>query len=138
MVSNCNKFYFVKKDEYCEQVIAANGVTLAQLQQWNPSAGANCGGLWAETYACVNVIGRTPSSPTPSPTKPANGVQTPSPTQPGMVTNCKKFDYVKKDEYCDLIVRRNDISLASFVSWNSGVGSDCRIMWAETYVCVGV
>jgi hypothetical protein len=55
-----------------------------------------------------------------------------------MVTYFKKFDYVKKGEYCELIVRRNGISLSIFVSWNSGVGLDCRTMWAETYVCVGV
>ncbi|KAF2826311.1 LysM domain-containing protein [Ophiobolus disseminans] len=140
LVANCDKFYFVQKTEQCSAIAAANGISLTQFLNWNPSAGSTCGGLWAEAYACVSIVGHTPSTPkpTPTPTKPSNGVQTPSPIQAGMTTNCKKFDFVNKNEICDTIVRRNGISLANFVQWNSAVGSDCRSMWAETYVCVGV
>lgn len=55
-----------------------------------------------------------------------------------MTSSYKKFGFVKNVEICDTITRRNGISLADFVKWNTGVGSDCRSMWGEAYVCVGV
>ncbi|KAF2030399.1 hypothetical protein EK21DRAFT_40677, partial [Setomelanomma holmii] len=138
MVSNCDAFYFVQKGDTCDVIASKNGITTAQLTTWNPSAGSTCGGMWAEAYACVSIIGQTPTTPTPTPTKPPTGVVTPSPVQPGMVAGCKKFDYVNSGDTCDVIIKRNGITLADFTKWNSGVGSDCRTMWGEAYVCVGV
>jgi hypothetical protein len=79
---------------------------------------------------CVGVIGGA------TPTQGA--VQTPQPTQPGMVTNCKKFRYAETGVVCSQITSFNHISLADFVKWNAGVGADCTKMWAKSYVCVGV
>jgi hypothetical protein len=138
MISTCDKFYYVKSGDQCGAIASANGISLTQFLTWNPSAGSSCGGLWAEAYACVSVVGYTPNAPTPTSSKAPSGVQTPSPIQAGMTSRCKKFDFVKSGEICDTITRRNGISLADFVKWNTGVGSDCRSMWAETYVCVGV
>ncbi|KAJ4376061.1 hypothetical protein N0V83_001342 [Neocucurbitaria cava] len=138
LVSNCDKFYLVKSGDTCANIASANGITVAQFTAWNPAAGSSCAGLWADAYACVSIVGHEPSKPTPTPTNPGNGVQTPTPTQPGMVTNCKKFDFVKQGDTCDAITKRNNISLANFTKWNTGVGSTCTSMWAESYVCVGV
>jgi hypothetical protein len=55
-----------------------------------------------------------------------------------MATNCKKFHYVDTGVVRSQITSFNKISLIDFVKWNSGVGSDCRDMWAKAYVCVGV
>jgi hypothetical protein len=93
----------------------------------------------AEVNVCVGVIGGSPTTTKPTTTTTAgNGIQTPQPTQPGMVTNCKKFHYADTGVQCSQITSYNKISLADFVKWNSGVGSDCRLMWAKTYTCVGV
>ncbi|KAF2108719.1 hypothetical protein BDV96DRAFT_556005 [Lophiotrema nucula] len=143
MVSNCDKFHFVVQDkDNCATIAAQYGISLAQFQAWNPSAGAQCGGLWANAYCCVSIIGQD-STPTPTAkpttTKPGNGVATPTPTQPGMVSNCKKFDYVKKGEVCDTIVKRNSgLTLTNFYKWNTGVGKNCELLWAETYVCIAI
>ncbi|KAF9881457.1 LysM domain-containing protein [Colletotrichum karsti] len=139
MVSNCNKFYFVASGTSCSQVLTTNGISLADLFKWNPSVNSDCSGMWAQVNVCVGVMGGSPTTTKPTTTTSAgNGIQTPQPTQPGMVTNCKKFHYVSEGNTCDQIISYNKITLADFVKWNTGVGSDCRSMWAKTYVCVGV
>jgi hypothetical protein len=93
----------------------------------------------AGVNVCVGLLGGTPTTTKPATTTTAgNGIQTPQPTQPGMVTNCKKFHYADTGVVCSQITSYNKISLADFVKWNTGVGSDCKAMWAKTYTCVGV
>ncbi|KAF2963952.1 hypothetical protein GQX73_g9614 [Xylaria multiplex] len=143
MVSNCDKFYFVQPDEYCDDIAKKNGITSAEFLAWNPKVGTSCSGLWANAYACVSIIGHTPSNPTTTTTlkttttKTGNGVTTPTPTQPGMVGNCKTFHYVNSGETCTTIATRYGITVANIISWNTGVGASCSV-WASTYACVGL
>ncbi|CAI6331053.1 unnamed protein product [Periconia digitata] len=146
MVSNCNKFHFVKPDQGCSEITALNGITFAQLLAWNTGIGSNCEALWANTNVCVGIIGSTPT-PTSTPSKttsppttptPTNGVTTPLPTQPGMVSDCDRFYFVNSGDICEKIATSNGISVSDFVKWNPGVGSDCSKMWANAYVCVRV
>jgi hypothetical protein len=139
MVANCNKFHWIAKGVSCAQVTSFQKISLADFVKWNPTVKDDCSGMWAEVNVCVGVIGGSSPTPTPTPTTTAgNGVQTPQPTQPGMVTGCKKFHYVETGVVCSQITSYNRISLADFVKWNTGVGSNCENMWAKAYVCVGV
>ncbi|KAF7558113.1 hypothetical protein G7Z17_g83 [Cylindrodendrum hubeiense] len=133
MVNNCDKFAFVEKDQTCDTISKANGITSAELYKWNPSVGSTCGGLWANVYVCVSVIGHAPSTTKPSPT---NGIETPSPIQEGMVKNCNKFHLVKTTTTCASIQESYKLPLATFYKWNPAVGSDCRALLASYYVCV--
>ncbi|KAH7376631.1 hypothetical protein B0T11DRAFT_346723 [Plectosphaerella cucumerina] len=133
IVSNCNKFDWVNNLENCDIVARRNGITVQQFQTWNPSVGANCGGLWGQAYACVSIIGFTPT-----PTQPGNGVQTPQPTQQRMVTNCNKFDWVNDRETCDIVARRNGITVQQLQTWNPSVGSNCGGLWGSAWACVGL
>ncbi|KAH8708480.1 hypothetical protein GQ44DRAFT_763437 [Phaeosphaeriaceae sp. PMI808] len=136
MVTNCNKFHFISPGNVCSQITSFNKISLADFVKWNPTVRSDCTGMQANVNVCVGVIG---GSTTPTPTTSAgNGIQTPQPTQPGMVTNCKKFHFADTGVVCSQITSFNKISLADFVKWNSGVGSDCKNMWAKTYTCVGV
>ncbi|KAH8629882.1 carbohydrate-binding module family 50 protein [Alternaria alternata] len=136
MVANCNKFHFINQGVVCTQVISYQKITREDFVKWNPTVKDDCSGMWADVNVCVGVIG---GGSTPTPTKSAgNGIQTPQPTQPGMTTNCKKFHYAAEGVVCSQLTSYNKISLADFVKWNPGVGSDCRTMWANTYFCVGV
>ena len=72
------------------------------------------------------------------PTKPGNGVTTPTPTEPGITDNCNKFCFVSAGQGCQQVADANKITLANFIKWNPEVGSDCSGMWAKTYHCVGV
>ena len=119
MVSNCNKFHWVAKDVLCGQITSYQKITLADFVKWNPSVRNDCSGMWAEVNVCVGVIGESPSSLiTTKPTatvSAGNGIQTPQPTHPEMVTNCKKFHYVAEGVLCSQIISYQKITLAGFV-----------------------
>jgi hypothetical protein len=128
MVANCNKFHYIDSGVVCSQVTSYNKISLDDFVKWNPSVGSDCRGMQAGVNVCVGVIGGTTTTtakPTTT-TSAGNGVATPQPTQPGMVTNCNKFHYVGSGVVCSQITSYNKISLADFVKWNPSVGSDCK------------
>jgi hypothetical protein len=122
----------VQADQTCDTVASKNRISTSNLQRWNPSVGSNCAGLWANAYACVSIIGHTPTL-----VNPGNGVQTPSPIQDGMTNSCKTFHFINGNT-CQNILDRYGISLANFVRWNPAVGINCQSMWEQTHVCVAV
>jgi hypothetical protein len=143
MVDNCDAFYFVPSGAGCDAIARAHGITSAQFLAWNPMVGASCGGLWANVYVCVSVIGHTPTTTTAAPptttTKPSNGITTPTPTQPDIVDNCDAFYLVAAGEGCSVIASKNGITLNQFVAWNRGAGgTSCTGLWANAYACVSV
>ncbi|KAF9874785.1 hypothetical protein CkaCkLH20_07922 [Colletotrichum karsti] len=130
IVTNCDAFYFVKQGDTCDAIIKAHGITLAQFLSWNPSAGSSCTGLWAEAYACVSIIGHEPSIPSTTTTA-GNGIATPTPTLPDMVTNCDSFYMVKSGDTCAAIASKSGITTAQILSWNPNVGSSCSGLWLD-------
>jgi LysM repeat protein len=141
MSTSCDAFYFVKTGDQCLTIASANGISLADFNTWNPSAGATCNGLWANTYVCVSIIGVGPVTTTsakPSTTSAGNGIATPSPIQTGMVSNCDAFYLVKSGNECGTIASSNGITTAQFYAWNPAVGSTCSSLWLDTYVCVSI
>ncbi|KAF6792018.1 LysM domain-containing protein-like protein 5 [Colletotrichum sojae] len=55
MMGNCKRFHFVQPGQNCDIISRQYGITVASFIRWNPAAGANCQGLWAQTYACVGL-----------------------------------------------------------------------------------
>jgi LysM domain len=135
MVGNCNTFYLVQPGDGCAAIASKNGITLAQFYAWNTQVGTGCPGLWANTYACVGVIGFVRSSPT---TSEGNGITTPTPIQTGMTGSCKKFYFVKSGDSCVSIAGAVGVSLDQFLSWNPAAGGSCAALWANTYCCIAV
>ncbi|PNH40698.1 hypothetical protein VD0004_g6308 [Verticillium dahliae] len=133
MVTNCAKFHWVAKGVTCNQIYSFQKITLEQFVSYNPTVKSDCSGMQAEVQVCVGLIAGNPT-----PTQTGNGIATPTPIQPGMVSNCKKFHWIAQGVTCQQVISYQKITLADFVKWNTGVGSDCRTMWAETNVCVGV
>lgn len=134
MVTNCNKFYKVNSGDTCDAIAFFNGVSGTEwVKLWNPAVGPECKSLQVGTNACIGITG-TPTTVGP------NGIATPLPTQPGMVNKCNKFAMVFPGETCDIVAFYNGpISVATFVSWNAGVGgTDCRYLQGGAYACVGV
>ncbi|EEY23656.1 LysM domain-containing protein [Verticillium alfalfae VaMs.102] len=134
IVNNCNRFHLVISGERCSTVSAQYNLPVDLFLKWNPKALSNCSGLKINSYACVNIIGYTPTTPT----NPGNGVQTPSPIQDGMTKSCKTFHYVESGQTCATIQTRYKVTLANLFRWNTAIGADCRNMWANAYVCVAV
>lgn len=87
--------------------------------------------------SCTPTVPSTmPASSTPL--RPSStGIVTPSPIQTGMTYGCTKFHKVQEGEPCQDIADDNGISLASLFSWNPALGSDCRTLKYDYYVCVG-
>ncbi|KAF2445203.1 carbohydrate-binding module family 50 protein [Karstenula rhodostoma CBS 690.94] len=135
---NCDAFYFVQQGDNCETIAKANGISAAQFLAWNPKAGSDCTGLWANAYACVSIIGHTPTSAAPSTTTPGNGITTPSPIQSGIVSNSDSFYMVKSGDNCDKIASANGIISAQIISWNPDVGLTYGNLWLDTYVCISI
>lgn len=145
MVSNCAKFVFVREgDGYCGDISKGAGISTTDFYAWNTGVGTGCQNLWLDTYYCVGLIGMTtttslPAMTTATTTTAGNGVVTPSPTQAGIAPNCNKFVLVQEgDGFCDDIAKKAGISSADFYKWNSGVGTDCKNLWLDTYYCVGL
>ncbi|PCD24494.1 hypothetical protein AU210_013613 [Fusarium oxysporum f. sp. radicis-cucumerinum] len=140
MVDNCNKFYEFKDGEGCADILSKNQISLADFVKWNTGVGSLCTTLWPNVWVCVGVVdsGSQPTTKPPTPTTTGNGIATPTPTQPGMVGNCNKFYEFKDGETCADILLKNKISLADFAKWNTGVGAQCRTLWPNVWVCVGV
>lgn len=137
IVDNCDKFYFVNEGDSCAAIATKFGITLEKFLKWNPAAGSNCGGLWKDAYACVSIVGEEGSTPTPTPTKPGNGISTPQPTQPNMVSNCDQFHFVKTGvDNCQSIATRYRITLDQFLAWNPSAGKNCAGLWGDAYACV--
>jgi LysM repeat protein len=133
MVGNCDAFYLIKSGDSCAAIAFTYGISINQFTTWNSGVGTTCSGMWADVYACVSIVGHTPT-----PTDPGNGIQTPTPIQNGMTKNCKRFHFVKSGEACATITKQYGISLADFLSWNPAAGSNCAGLWANTYACVAV
>lgn len=50
----CSCYYLVQPGDYCDSVSAKFGITSAELEQWNLSAGGpGCPTLPANQYICV-------------------------------------------------------------------------------------
>lgn len=145
MIDKCNKFHFVADGDICSSITAQYTISFTQFYNYNPGIGKDCSTLWLGAYVCVGVIGTSPAPTTlktstttqkPTTTSVGNGVSTPSPTQPGMVSNCKTFHFVVDNDNCSTIAKVAGISIGNFYKWNSGVGSNCETLWLGAYVCV--
>jgi LysM repeat protein len=119
-----------------------NGISLTQFITWNNVGGASCPGLQANVNVCVSIIGHTATITTTTrpatTTAPSNGIQTPQPTQPGMVGNCDAFYFVQPGDGCQKIADKSGISLAQLISWNDVGGASCGGLQANVNVCVSI
>ena len=137
IVANCNKFYMVQSGDTCGSIAQKNGVRSSDVVSWN-GLNSGCTDFWLDTYACVGIIGGTPTVPeTTTTTTAGNGIQTPQPTQPGIVSNCDKFHLVGDGDTCAKIASANGITTAQFAQWNSLNGA-CSNLWGGVYACVRV
>ncbi|OJJ05263.1 hypothetical protein ASPVEDRAFT_95414, partial [Aspergillus versicolor CBS 583.65] len=127
----------------CENMPSQWGISMEDFLLWNPSITSDCGNYLTGRSYCVEApAGGSEPPPTttsagPMPTD-GNGVETPLPTQPGMVDDCEDFYFVEIGDSCAAIASEQDISQAQFVEWNPSVGSHCTGLWANAYACVGL
>ncbi|OQE00087.1 hypothetical protein PENVUL_c059G04710 [Penicillium vulpinum] len=144
MVDNCDAFHLVKSGDICDTIAATYKITTTQFATWNSAVGPTCSGLWANTYACVSVIGHTPNptTTTTTTTKPpptTTSATGPSPTQSGLTATCVTFYKAQNGDTCEIIARqkfRYIYSLPLFKRWNPAVGENCDNLLPGYYYCV--
>lgn len=142
IVDNCNKFHFVQSGESCAAIASKYSITSAQFLKWNPSVEDGCTGLWANAYACVSVIGHTPSPSTRATTTKATTTKAATsstiPVQAGIDKNCNKFHQIQSTTTCTSIEKYYSLPFATFFKWNPSVGNNCESLLVGYNVCVGV
>lgn len=55
MIEGCTEFYRVREGETCDSIARKFGITRAIFIRWNSYVGSDCGRLYPDFYACVNV-----------------------------------------------------------------------------------
>ncbi|CCT63680.1 uncharacterized protein FFB20_02870 [Fusarium fujikuroi] len=114
MTKSCNKYHTVKSTTTCASIQDYYKISFADFYASNPS-----------------LVGQKPS-----PAQPSNGATTPSPIQSGITKNCKKFHQVKSTTTCASIQNYYKITMANLFKWNPAIGSTCKSLWMDYWVCV--
>ncbi|KAM0664903.1 hypothetical protein ACQRIU_006287 [Beauveria bassiana] len=142
--------------ETCDSMAATWGLDAATFQSLNPKA--KCPEvIGGEQYCVVGTVTTVTGEPTTAPattstqttttttttevtstTVPGNGITTPVPVQPNLVSNCNKFYFVNKGDNCADITARYNLDLSDFLEWNPKAGNSCSGLWADAYACVSV
>ena len=135
IVKNCNKFFFVEGGYTCDVINQKTGARVADIISWN-GLNSGCTNIWGSTYACVGVIGQSPTTTTPSPTQTSSGPATPSPIQSGMTKGCTLWHFIGGSTTCQQVLSYQKITMAQFYKWNPAVKADCSGLWKDTYACV--
>ncbi|KAL3478573.1 hypothetical protein BJX99DRAFT_105093 [Aspergillus californicus] len=138
MVGNCDSFYMVVDGDGCTAIAQSHGISLAQFAAYNPEVKTDCSGLWLGYYVCVSIIGAEPTSTVTTTTTATNGVSTPTPTRPGMVSNCDAFYKVVSGDECAVIAANHGISVTQLYTWNTQIGTACSGLWVDYYICVSI
>jgi LysM repeat protein len=127
IISTCNAYAEAPSGSYCSLFASDNGISVAELYQWNTilgTNGANCGtDFWALEYYCV-------------------GVTPPTLVQAGIIDTCNNWAAAPSGSYCTLFASDNGITAEELYEWNTVLGTagaNCgSSFWADEYYCVGV
>ncbi|KAK3395012.1 hypothetical protein B0H63DRAFT_385493 [Podospora didyma] len=136
LAQGCTHLWQVGTGDTCASIANANGISESQFLQWNPAVGATtCDNLVEDFYVCVAVgvmttppgsatstshstVASTPvssshvvSSTTTSSAAGGGPVTTPTPTQSGMATGCRRFYLAQSGDGCWAIANSAGIDL---------------------------
>lgn len=113
ITNECTKYVEAQTGDYCSKFAKDNHINTAQLYAWNSilgDAGSNCDmKFFLGYYYCV----AGPPVPSPSsapPTLTSSTPAVPSPTQPGIASNCNKYAIAKSSDFCEEFAQDNHIS----------------------------
>ncbi|KAK6837064.1 hypothetical protein RU639_001006 [Aspergillus parasiticus] len=150
MASNCSHYvgFAETGDEdtnayvnSCSSVADFYGITTDLLKEWNLILrDAEPCALSRKYRYCVRVDDYVVPTTTTATTKSftSSTTITPTPTQEGMVSNCKRFYKVVDNDGCWDIANNHGITTDQFHAWNPTIQDDCSKLWPNYYVCVGV
>jgi LysM repeat protein len=135
IITDCATFYQVHSGDTCTNIASQASISLADFYTWNPAVGTSCSALWTDYYVCVENLSRKSS---PTTVVPGNGIATPTPAEPGMVSSCTRFHLVHSGDTCQAVAPFYGITPAQIIAWNPNAGSQCTNLWTGYYVCVAI
>ncbi|KAH6653368.1 hypothetical protein BKA67DRAFT_593299 [Truncatella angustata] len=124
MAEDCSLAVYVDStgSPTCQEILDSRELTIAQFYEWNPSVGADCGGMWAGYQYYVRTEDYVEPTPTTtSITTSATATTSPTapgPTQDGQPTDCNKWHVVEAGDDCSVIYDTYDITQEEFLEWN--------------------
>ncbi|GAB7351193.1 hypothetical protein MBLNU459_g1635t2 [Dothideomycetes sp. NU459] len=91
--SQCKTWYTVVSGDTCSAIDTKYSISLAQFSAWNTGVNSGCTNLQVGYSYCVSgpAVTSSVTSVASKTSSAATTATTPSPTQTGMVANCKKF-----------------------------------------------
>lgn len=118
--AGCTQYDKVSPSSTCDTIASANGISLAEFYEWNPSIDrTRCNNLWLGYYVCVR--------------------SRPAPIKEPVADNCRTYHKVSQStETCDAVARASGISLADLHRWNPSINAACTNLWLGYYICTGV
>ncbi|KJZ77004.1 hypothetical protein HIM_03325 [Hirsutella minnesotensis 3608] len=147
---HCTWWYDHESQRQFQDVLQENSITLEQFRRWNPTIGTAGEGWTVGRAYCVEAA----FEPTPEPAAPQvpnsppssgsiapveNAPNGPTPSQPGRISTCTAFYKTMHGDSCqDIVNKYGTFTLDEFYRWNPAVGADCRNLWTDVYVCVGI
>ncbi|KAJ5190317.1 uncharacterized protein N7498_009302 [Penicillium cinerascens] len=138
IASTCIKYYKVQSGDTCDSVEKDRSISATDFLEWNPAVGSDCANLQLNVYVCVGLTGSTTSTLTTTIATPTAIGSVPSPVQSGISSDCTQYYKVQGGDTCDKVETDHNISAADFLKWNPAVGSDCKNLELNVYVCVAV
>lgn len=157
--------YKVRSGHTCNSITSSDGISLLQLQTWNPSLNQACTNLLSGTNICVGIPGgqmwngTTIAGATTTQTA-AYATATVAPQgataagtyiEPevclklegyyltinlGTTAKCGEYYKVQSGDICQLVALNNTISIALFEAINPSINSDCTNLVPGLYYCV--
>jgi LysM repeat protein len=130
----CFAWHVIVSRDTCSGLEQQFGVTLAQLQAWNPQLSSTCTNLLLEEAYCV--AGPSTSSTTTSVIASSTTVAPPAPTHSGTTGACFQWHVIVSGDFCALIEQNFGITMAQLKTWNPQLADDCsNLLLGEAY-CV--
>ncbi|KAL3295352.1 carbohydrate-binding module family 50 protein [Colletotrichum asianum] len=133
---SCRAFYKAQADDNCQVILGFGVSTEEQFFEWNPALDGNCNGLWLDYFYCIAAYDPLDTDNLPPL---ATVTSRPSNVAGGTTGLCTVWYQASKVDTCDSIVGPfGRFSLAEFLEWNLGVGSDCSGIQAGWSYCVAI
>ncbi|KAH2160340.1 hypothetical protein KXW37_010006 [Aspergillus fumigatus] len=119
ITKECNKYYFVQKDDSCAGIAIKYSISVTDFYNWNPAVGTSTTTEKSTTTTAATSAG-------------------PSPTQAGITADCETYYQAVSGDSCWSIVNEKYTYLTSdeFYTWNPAVGSSCANLQGGYYYCV--
>ncbi|EEU37422.1 uncharacterized protein NECHADRAFT_86238 [Fusarium vanettenii 77-13-4] len=132
---DCNRWYYTTGGETCEDIaIMFGGFDAKGFIAMNPSVLSDCSDIEDRMWYCVGTPDTPSNTATQAPSQPESA--TGRVTQTGISEDCEAYWLVSRQDTCESISEANGNSSADLIAWNTALGSDCKGLEANYYVCV--